>query len=361
MAGILEQIKDLRYKLSSLGKSSNLGLDIGSSSLKLAELKKQGSTFVLTHFAQVPLPEDAIQNREILNAIAVGDAIRSAVDEVNPKVKMVAASVGGSSLIVKKMMVEVDNPKELDDQVLWEAEQYIPFDISDVVVDYQQISEVTGKQADVLLAAVKKDVLESMIAVIEDSGLKASVVDADFFALYNCFEVNYPDKLGNTVAIIDIGASSTKLLIASDGSPIFTKEAALGGRTLTHEIAKHLKLSISDAEALKIGDQTQSVPQEVSELMNIASENFAIEIKRSIDFYNASSAGAPVQELLITGGNLFIPGLLKLIEERTGLPTSEFDPFAAIEVDSGAIDEDFLKAIRPIASVSIGLAARGSS
>jgi len=361
MAGLLQQLKDLRERLNQLGKSANLGLDMGSSAIKFAELKKSGNSFHLLHFAQTPLSSDVIVNREIVNAIAVGDAIRSVVDEVAPKVKMISASVGGSNLIIKRMNLEVENPKEIDDQVLWEAEQYIPFDISDVVVDYQKVGDPNGKQTEVLLSAVKRDYLESIMAVIQDSGLTPKVIDADFFALYNCFEHNYPEKIENTVGIIDIGAYSLKLLIAADGFPMFTKESSLGGRNLTADIAKHLKLSEADAEALKIGDQSQGVPQEVSELMNIACENLSLEIKRSIDFYNASSAGSPVQELMLTGGCSLLPGLSKLVEERTGLSTNAFDPLAKVEVDQDLFDDAFLENMRATGAVTIGLAMRGSS
>lgn len=362
MAGAFSFFKELKAKLSLVGqKDSIIGLDIGSSSIKIVELKRKGTGYELSHFGMVPLPDEAIVNREFVNTIAVTEGLKTLVVDSKVKGKGVCTSVSGASLIIKRMGLDVENIKEIDEQVLWEAEQYIPFDISEVVIDYQTLTQSAENHVEVLLSAVKRDVLESVIAIVEDAGLKATVVDTDFFALHHVFEASYPEKAQDSVALIDIGANSMRIVVTDAGSPVFTKDAALGGRTLTAEIQKHLKVSASDAEALKVSGQGQGVPQEVGELMTIASENFALEIKRTIDFYNASSSGAPVTSIMLTGGAARNEGLAKLIEERVGLPAQLIDPFASFTRDEGVFSGEYLASIADIASISVGLALRAGA
>jgi type IV pilus assembly protein PilM len=259
------------------------------------------------------------------------------------------------------MQIETPNPKELQAQVFWEAEQYIPFDVSEVVMDYHVLSKGKDAKTDVLLVAVKRSVLDSYMSCIEDANLKAKIVDADYFALQNLFEANYQPNASEAVAIVDIGASSTKFVVVQAGIPVFTKDSSLGGKTLTQEIQKHLSLSFVDAETLKVGAQAGGMPQEVSELMSVMSENLATEIKRTLDFYNASSSGAPVSYILLAGGSSKIPGLSKAIEDSTGLPTQALNPFNSITYDPAVFSQEYVAGISAAASVAIGLALRAGS
>jgi type IV pilus assembly protein PilM len=343
------------------GGDTAVGLSIGSSAIKLVELKRSGKIWKLLHFGIVQLPEDVIVNREIVNQIAVVDNIKQLVSQIKLKSKSVCTSLSGTSLIIKRMTLEVPNLKELQDQVFWEAEQYLPFDVSEVVMDYQMLSRAKDNKTDVLLVAVKKTVLESYMTSIADSGLKPKIVDVDFFALQNLYEVNYPANPSEAVAIVDIGASAMKLVVVHAGVPVFTKDSAVGGRNLTAEIQKNLNLSYADAETLKVGGGEQAMPQEVSDLMHIMAENLGTEIKRALDFYNASSSGAPVAYVLLTGGSAKIPELSKMVEESCGLPTQLMNPFNAISYDPGVFTPDYVQAIAPIASIPIGLALRAGA
>ncbi|MEK6706097.1 MAG: type IV pilus assembly protein PilM, partial [Bdellovibrionota bacterium] len=272
--------------------------------------------------------------------------------------KSVCTSMSGASVIIKRMTIEVPNPRELQSQVFWEAEQYLPFDIADVVMDFQVLSRAKDNKTDVVLVAAKKTVLDSYMLCVEDSGLKATVVDVDYFALQNLFEANYPSNPGEAVAVVDIGASAMKIVIVHDGVPVFTKDTAIGGRNLTSDIQKNLSLSYADAETLKVSGQSESLPQEVSDLMHVSAENFAMEIKRALDFYNASSNGAPVAYVLIAGGSSKIPGLSKMVEEKIGLPTQLMNAFNSISYDPSVFTGEYIAAIAPIAAVPLGLALR---
>lgn len=297
-----------------------------------------------------------------MNPIVVTESIKTLLSQIKLKTKNVCTSISGSSVIIKRMSLEVKNLKEMRDQVFWEAEQYLPFDVSEVVMDFQLISRSSDGKADIILVAVKKSILENYFNCIKESGLKPAIVDVDFFALQNLFEENYPQNSGEAVAIVDLGASSIKITVAFEGIPVFTKDCAIGGNNLTAEIQKNLGLSFIDAETLKVsGAEGGNTPQEVNDLMNMMAENFATEIKRALDFYNASSTGAPVSYILLSGGSAKLPNLSKTVEDVVGLPTQLINPFNSISYDSQIFNQDYVQNIAPIASIAIGLALRAGA
>jgi type IV pilus assembly protein PilM len=358
-AGLLAKLEGF---ISFGGGDTTVGLSIGSSAIKLVELKRSGKLWKLLRFGMVNLSEDVIVNREIVNHIAVVESIKTLLNSI-PKLKSktVCTSLSGTSLIIKRLTVDVPNMRELQDTVFWEAEQYLPFDAAEVVMDFQVLSRAKDNKTDVMLVAVKKAVLDSYTTSIEDAGLRPKIVDVDFFALQNIYEFNYPANPAEAVAIVDIGASALKLVVVHAGVPVFTKDSSVGGRNLTAEIQKQLNLSYADAETLKTGAGSAATPQEVSDLMHIMAENLATEIKRALDFYNASSVGAPVSYILLTGGSAKIPELSKIVEDSTGLPTQLINPFNAISYDPAIFTQDDVSAIAPFAAIPIGLALRAGA
>jgi type IV pilus assembly protein PilM len=349
-----------RFSLGG-GPSSVVGLSIGSSSIKLIELGKSKKSWKLLHFGMVALPPDSIVNREIVNPVAVTDHLRQLVGAMQLKSKKVCASLSGNSCIIKRMQIEVPNIKELQDQVFWEAEQYLPFDPSEVVMDYQLLSYSKDKRADVLLVAIKRSILETYMSCIEDAGLEPEIMDVDFFAMQNAFESNYPLQPSEAAAVIDVGANATKIAIIHEGVPVFTKDSSLGGVNLTAEIQRHLNLSFADAETLKTGSAGGAIPQEVNDLTHVFSENLAREIKRTLDFYQASSSGAPVNYLILCGGSAQVQGLSKIIEDMTGLPTQIMNPFNAISYDPAMFTPEYVTSIGPVSAIPVGLALRAGA
>ncbi len=346
------------FSFSSSGTA--VGLSIGSSAIKLVELKRKGKTWELLNFGMVPLAEEVLVNREILQPIPVVEGIKAIVSGAKLKSKDVCTSISGTSLMIKRLALEVQNSKEIQEQVFWEAEQYLPFDASDVVMDYQLLSKSKDKRVEVLLVAAKRSVVESFMGVVADSGLKPKTVDVDFFAMQNYFEANYPVNESEAVALVDIGAVGLKVAVVSAGVPIFTKDSALGGRNLTMEIQKHLNLSFVDAEALKVAGQETGMPQEVSDLMHLMAENYGTEIKRAIDFYQASSSGPPVGYVVIRGGASKIPNLSRTIEDMIRLPVQLANPFNSISYNE-AVFRDGIASIAPFAAVPVGLALRAGA
>jgi type IV pilus assembly protein PilM len=357
-------LSDVFGQLTSIFDSggTGVGLSIGSASVKMAIVKKNGKRWKLSFFGMVGLPADSVVDREIVNTSAVIDAIKTVANQAKLRKKNICTSLSGSSLVIKRMQLDVPNIRELQDNVFWEAEQYLPFDVSEVVMDYHLIAKNPSNQVDVLLVAVKRAVLDGYMNCVAQSELVPSIVNTDFFALLDVFEANYPVSNTEATAIIDFGATALKTMVASAGVPLFTKDVAMGGKNLTEEIQKNLRLEFNDAETLKTsGAADGNIPQEVSELMNLMVENYVMEIKKNLEFYNASSFGPPVSSVLLSGGASRIPSLSRVIEEQVGIPTQILNPFNAIGYDPSVFSPEYLNQIAQLGAVPIGLALRAAS
>jgi type IV pilus assembly protein PilM len=344
--------------LSGLFGSSKplIGLSIGASSTKAVEIKKSGKFWSFKGFESSPVEGSVNEQREIVNPSSVTEAIRDVFSRAKISNKDVCAAVTGSGVIIKTLTLSITNMKELNDQVLWEAEQYIPFDINDVVVDFQVLRKLKDNQVEVIIVAVKKDFLDQYRDAIEKAKLRIGVFDVEVFALQNCFEVNYDPPLNQAVLLADIGAMSTKMVICSEGVPLFTKDSPYGGSLVSLEIQRELKLpSIIDAEALKISG---NLPQEVAEIVSRTSHTIGAELKKSLDFYNASSVGPPVSVVFLSGGASRAPGLSQVVAEYVGAPVEFLNPFERVQVNSKKHAPEFLESIAREAVIPIGLALR---
>jgi type IV pilus assembly protein PilM len=342
------------------------GLDIGSSAVKAIELQRTSDGLKIVRYGYAPLPPEAIVQGSFMNAPAIASAIREAVQEAGIKAKEVATSASGHAVIVKKITLPSQSPEELDETIHWEAEQYIPFDINEVNVDYQILQESgLDGQMDVLLVAAKKDLIDNYQTVIQEAGLNLSVMDVDAFALGNMFEHSYPTPPESAIAIVDIGAAFININVMCGGIPTFTRDITSGGSLYTEEIQKTLNLSFEEAERIKLGGKSgqvsrEVVPQEVEEAMREVSETLLGEIQRSLDFYRATASTSAISKLLLCGGSARVPGLSRLIQERIEIPVEIADPFAQIEVAS-SLDEERLQELAPSLCVAVGLGMRRSS
>jgi type IV pilus assembly protein PilM len=347
----------------NVAKGNLIGLDIGSSSVKVCHLKETKRGYQLQSFSMIPLPPEAIVDGSIMNATAVVDAIRELLASQKIKAKEAAVSVSGVSVILRKINLPVMTPEELEESIQWEAEQYIPFDINDVYIDVAILNEHNDQgQMDVLLVAAKKDMINDYTAVVREAGIMATIVDVDAFALQNAFEVNYDLPVGETVALINVGASVVNINVLQSRVSAFTRDISQGGNQYTDEIQKQLNVSYDEAEALKVGGGAESdavVPQEVERVMQQVSEAIANDVQRSLDFYGATAADATINRIYLSGGCAKVPALARAIEAKTGVPVEEFDPFRNIDVGR-ALDPTFLRRHAPLATVAVGLALRCS-
>ncbi len=346
-----------------------LGLDIGSNSVKLIQLKevrRRGEVgFALQSFGMKPLPPEAIVDGALMNSTAIVQAIQELISELKIKQRDVAIGVSGHSVIIKKISMPRMTQDELEESIQWEAEQYIPFDVKDVNIDTQILNadanDQTG-QMDVLLVAAKKDMINDYTTVVSEAGLTPVVVDVDAFAVQNMFGANYDLPTNETVVLINAGASVVNINILTNGYTVFTRDVTIGGNQFTEEIQKQLNVSYEEAEALKIGggrnDADAVVPQEVERVMSQVAEQVAGEIQRSLDFYAGTAAEANFSKVFISGGTAKIPALFKTIENRVGVPVEILNPFKNIEIDNRRFDPNFIMDVAPMAAVAVGLALR---
>jgi type IV pilus assembly protein PilM len=340
-----------------------LGLDIGSSSVKLVQLKERKGGYTLQAFGVSKLPPETIVDGALMNSGAVVQAIRDLVSEQKVKAKEAAIGVRGHSVIIKKIALPRMSQEELDESIQWEAEQYIPFDVKDVNIDTQILTpegDAAG-QMDVLLVAAKKELIHDYIAVCSEAGLAAGVVDVDAFAVQNAFEVNYELVPGETVVLINVGASVTNINILANGTTTFTRDVTMGGNAFTEEIQKQLNISWEEAETLKVGGQGETdavVPQEVERVIQGVAEQLAGEIQRSLDFYAATAADNRISRVYLSGGTARIPALFKVIEQRAAVPVDVLNPFKAIDIDNRRFDAAFVTGAAASAAVAVGLALR---
>ncbi len=353
-----------------------VGVDIGSSAIKVAHLRETKKGVSLLNFGWESLPPQTIVDGNVMNTGAVVDALSKLWKGQKIKQRDVSLAISGHSVIIKKIPVPTMTPDELEEQIHWEAEQHIPFDINDVEIDYEVLTRREDQgQMDILLVAAKKDEINDYTQVARESRLNPLVVDIDAFALQNAYEMNYGVDPNETVALLNVGASLTTINIVQGGVTMFTRDMASGGNGITEEIQKQLGVSFEEAEAYKTGGVgglgtdvvspspyrghvTDVVPEEVHSIVRQVVESLAGEIQRSLDFYLATSAGGDVDRVFVVGGTARLRALVQAIEDRARVPVDFLDPFRRIVVDERIVDVNVLRELSLQAAVCVGLGLR---
>jgi len=342
---------------------SLVGLDIGTSSVKAVELKDlgKGKGHQLVSIGMEPLSPEAIVDGTIMDSGLVVDAISSLFTSSKIKSSDVAMSLSGHSVIIKKINLPLMSPEELSESIQWEAEQYIPFDIEDVSIDYQVLDgSATAAEGtmDVLLVAVKKDKISDYTSVIAQAGKTAQIADVDVFALQNAFEVNYDPSEESVVALINMGASVTNIAILKGGNSIFWRDISVGGNHYTDTLQKELNLTFEQAEAAKKGEHGQAPKDRVMAIIDAVNEQVGSEIQKTFDFFKATSSSEPVSAIQLTGGAARTPNLVSYLSQRFNTQVEMLNPFRKIQVNDRAFPPDQLEPIKAAASVAVGLALR---
>lgn len=340
-----------------------IGLDIGSSAVKLAVLKESKRGQTLQTFDYQPLPPETIVDGALMNASVVTDAINEILSRNKIRHKETAMSVSGNTVIIKKITLPLMTLEELEESIQWEAEQYIPFDIRDVYIGFSVLAPRTDQgQMDVVLVAAKRDMIDDYTAVARDAGLEPIVVDVDAFAIQNAYEVNYGFLDHETVVLLDIGNSVVTMNVVTGGITMFTRDLSMGGSDITEEIQKQLNITYQEAELYKLGGSPGSatdevLPQEVEDIIGEKAEDMAAEIQRSIDFYAATAADSRIDKIIVSGGTAAIPSLVRTIARTSGVASELCNPFRSVEADK-KYSPDRVQKWAPIASVAVGLALR---
>jgi type IV pilus assembly protein PilM len=338
------------------------GLDIGSSSVKAIELRPSGKGYRVAAFASEPVPPDSIVDGAIIDGVAVAESIRRLFANKAFKSKDVAASLSGNSVIVKKISLPVMTEEELANSIQWEAEQYIPFDIQDVNLDYQILDagNTMGKGTmDVLLVAAKKDKITDYTGVITQAGRVPVVVDVDVFALQNAYEVNYGVDPQAVVVLLNAGASAININIVSGDQSLFTRDISIGGNAYTEAVQKELNLPFEAAEQVKKGATVNGASfEDVKPVLHAMTENVLLEIHKTFDFFKATAASDRIDRIVVSGGASRVDGFAAALQERFGAPVETFDPFKTIGFDAHKLGVADSETVLPTAAVAVGLALR---
>lgn len=339
-----------------------LGVDIGSAAIKVVELKKQGNRYQVEGYAVEPLPQNAVVEKNISDVDAVSRAIKSAVKRSQSRLKEAATAVPASSAISRTLVLDGDlRDDEMEAQVNLQAEQYIPYPLEEVNLDF----EVRGPapagdegEVEVLLVASRNENVEIRVDALSDAGLTAKVMDVDSYALENAMEVIQPTLGGSsdqTIAVVDIGATVTSLTVFEKGSIVYTRDQVFGGRQLTEEIARRFDMDHVEAERYqKQGGLPDSYETEVLQPFR---EAMAQQVNRSLQFFFGASQHNSVDQLVVAGGCAGVDGAGDVIAEATGTETTIANPFSQMSVSS-RIKPQQLANDAPALMTACGLALR---
>jgi type IV pilus assembly protein PilM len=340
-----------------IGKQQkSVGLDIGSGLIKLAVIDHGSGRPALTKVAVTEVLADAIVEGEIMDPGVVAEAVRGLLSAAGVKQKKVVAAVGGRDVIVKKIQVDRMNQADAYDVVRWEAQQYVPFDIEGVELDFQVLDpDGAGLQMDVLLVAAKRELVESRINLIAEAGLEPAVVDVDSFALHNAFELNYPGEQEGVTALINVGHEVTNVNVVQDGVPLLTRDLSIGTRKFKEDLQRERGLSSEDADRLLQG--YERAPELESTVRNRGDE-IAVGVERAAAFLQTSSREARIRRVFCSGGGARVPGLADAMADRLRIPVEVANPLQALEVREGAFEGLNVDDVAPLLMQVVGLALR---
>ena len=345
---------------------SLIAIDIGSSSVKVVRLNGSSQKKLRTIGIE-DFPPDAIVNGEIQNSEAIAQGIRNilAKSNINTKWTKAAISVGGADILLKRIVMTPSNDSDLSEQVYFEAQQHFQEDLDNMYLRWHEIPSkfVPKDKKAILLVGAKNEAVEQKIALIKSAGIKPSIVDCDILCTSNMFEHNYPVD-DATVAVINVGASATQVIILHSGEYLYSREFYSGGNEYTNTIAQSMNLDEENAESLKIAACTgdKSIPSNVQELIQQVNENLVTEIKTTIDFYFQNEDSPPTLEKVdfafLVGGAARSIGLDACLAANLGIQVQIVNPFQRINVQTSSQDMNYLLAHGSVYGVAVGLGLR---
>jgi type IV pilus assembly protein PilM len=336
-----------------------VALDIGSSAIKMVEVEVDKNGYRLLNMGIQPIPAMAIQNNMVADKDVVVKAIQNLIRNHGVRSTQVVAAVPGRVAIIKKIQLPAQGEEELDANVEFQASQLIPDTLENVNLDYQALDYVENSdRMDVLLVAVKKDIINSYTQAIKEAELVPAIVDVDYFAMENMFEINYEPEASGVVGLVHIGARYTSINVLKRGISAFTGDLPVGGESFTEALVHALQLSYEQAETLKVSGGSDAKKQaEVEKLLKPTADYLASEISRTLSLYRAMADEGGIHKIYLSGGGAKTAGLSRIIADRLGLEVELIDPFRGFTVARG-IDPDDLAEAAPALAVGAGLAIR---
>ncbi len=344
------------------GNSAVLGIDISTAAIKLLELSRSGARYKVESYSVAPLPQDAVVDKNIANMDVIADAIKLAVKQSGTRTKQACVAVAGSSVMTKVITIPASLAEdEMEEQILVEADQYVPYSLDEVNLDFEvlELSEDNPEMVNVLLAASRRENVEDRIEVLEKAGLKAKIVDVEAFSIENAFSLladQLPDAIDSqTIAIADIGASMSTLNVLHECRTVYTREQGFGGKQLTEEIQRRYGLSYEEPGLAK---RHGGLPDNyVTDVLEPFKNAMVQQIARSLQFFVSSSANRGIDSIVLAGGCSSIPGLEKLVEQNLGIPAYVANPFINMAL-SNRVKPQSLSNDAPAMMIACGLALR---
>ena len=343
--------------------SQVLGIDISSTTVKLLELSQSGDRYRVESYAVAPLPPEAVVEKNVNQVETVGGLIRELVSRSKTRAQHAVVAVAGSAVIIKTIPMPAGlSEEDLEAQLTVEADQYIPYPLEEVALDFEELGPVAGRddQVNVLLAACRQETIESRVDAIEVAGLTPAIMDVEVFAMERALallKTQMPMANPETIAMVDIGASMTTLSVYAGGESVYTREQLFGGKQLTDEIMNRYDLSFEEAgRAKKQGGLPEDYDSEVLEPFR---EAVVQQVSRSLQFFFSSSEYTELDCVVLCGGVAAIAGLAEIIEERLSTPTIVANPFADMSVGS-RVNAQALAKDAPAMMVACGLAMRSA-
>ncbi|MBU1567984.1 MAG: pilus assembly protein PilM [Proteobacteria bacterium] len=348
----------------SFGAQKDLvvGLDIGSHAVKVCQLKRSSNGYAIVTLGSTVLPEGAVEDGTLNDAEAVSRCIADLFKNLKIKNRTVGFSISGYSVIVKKVNLAIMEDAKLEEHIMAEAEQYIPFDIEDVYLDFQDLKTNTkdSTRTDVMLVAAKKEIVDDYLEMLRSINLNPVIVDVDGFALENSYEYNY--QKSENVALIDIGATKMNINIISQGISVVARDIIVGSRQLTEQIMNVFDIEYDEAEAIKLGFlPAEGKKQEVEDIFSSTCTQWVLEIKKAIDLYHSNHPDHPLNKLILSGGGAKVAGLIDFLSQETEVAVELFNPFLNMESNRKKIDPDYLLSIGPEMAIATGIALRPSA
>ncbi len=341
-------------------KKDIIGLDVGSKHIKIVQLKEVRGSYILERLGITALQPELIVDGSILDSTRVVEAIKDLLSSNDIKAKDVTLSVSGhSSVIIKRVSLPQMTEDELDEQIRFEAEQYIPFDIEDVSLDFQILGPAEEENMmDVIIVAVKKDKINEYVSVVKEAGLNPVIVDVDAFALENMYELNSEVKEGENIALVNIGASMININILKGGISVFTRDSSVGGNLITEALQKEFTISYTNAEKLKQGESVEGVSKEdVDTILHSSFEDIFTEISRSFDYFRDTTNYENINEIILSGGVALTEDFAISLSERVGIKVNIAEPFRNISIPD-TFDKEYIEKVSPLVAVAVGLALR---
>jgi type IV pilus assembly protein PilM len=344
------------------GKKDHLvGLDIGSSFIKVAELKATGKGYVLSKFGMTRIASGTIVDGRIVDMVGLSDDIRALFKSQKIREKNVAISTGGHSVVIKSINTSKKPDKELHDTINSEAEQYIPYDIDDVNIDYQNLgeSEFSPDQINVLLVAVKKDLVAEYIELIQMAGLNPKIIDVDTFALQNSYEILPYESQEKITLLIDVGASKTSLNILKANTSLMMRDTVSGTNQILEEISSQFDVTLEEAELAVNGEDNDVVNIDNVQAISLKiAQAWCSEICEVVNTYQSGTNDETVEKIILSGGGVFVEGFKDSLLAELDADVSIINPFEGLIVNEDKFPDSFIKKAAPQAPIAIGLALR---